>query len=315
MVKKGLFGVLLLFLIILIVSCSTEKPKAEETCSTEAAAAVEADRYTALLYANGAGGTDDTLTPLYAGKPFFETEKYKKENQSRKTETVLGKTWNVGYCNSLKSDYLSYDLDSYDYTTGIDCDYLGVFYRTDTGRIVKYKTNPSPESYEGCSINRDSSEEAIVSYAKSVLMEVSGESADGWNAKVTKSSFPYYRPDTMGPLFADGCTVTFYKTIGGVERGDRMYVSMTDAGEIVELYAVNYEDVYAPFNLIQPDLDAIKQTATASFTKGIACSHSEITDVALFVCDNSLFAQVCFSYQIDEARGSVVYVVQVAQIQ
>lgn len=301
--KKCFFGALLLSLIMLFASCGANAKAIE----------ISSDDYTALLYENSAGGNGDDVTARYTGERLEKMDRFVKENQSRKEETLFEKTWNISYDNSLKSDNLSYDMDVYSYVRGYDG--VCVIYRMDTGRIVKYNTLPSPETFEGSSISPDSSEEAIVSYARSVLREITGETADGWDTRIESASFPYYRSDTMGPLFAEGYMVTFFKTIGGVERGDRMHVKMTNAGEIVEVYAVNYENAFFPFKDIQPDIKAIKQTAATAFAKAISCSHSEITDVALFVNDDLLWAQVSISFQIGEAYGGVSYVVEIAHLE
>ena len=271
--------------------------------------------YTALLYANGMGGESDTSTPRYTGEEFFKTKRYEKAIQSRKNEHLFGKTWNVNYDYSLKSDNLSYDMDVYSYVKEYDC--VCVTYRMDTGGIVKYNTLPSPETFEGSSISPDSSEEAIVSYARNVLREITGETADGWDARIESASFPYYRSDTMGPLFAEGYTVTFFKTIGGVERGDIMSVKMTDAGEIVEFNAFNYDAAFAPYGNVHPDKEKIEKEAWRAFgSSGIhGYSSASIWKTELFASENSLWAVVSIHYKTGEAEGGVQYAIEVARIE
>jgi len=271
--------------------------------------------YTALLYANSAGGGSDNSTPRYTGEEFFIMERYEKAIQSRKNEYLFGKTWNVYYDYSLKSDNLSYDMDAYSYVKGYDC--VSVTYRMDTGRIVNYYAPPSPETFEGSSISPDSSEEAIVSYARSVLREITGETADGWDVRIESASFPYYRSDTMGPLSAEGYTVTFFKTIGGVERGDRMSVKMTDAGEIVGFNAFNYDAAFAPYGNVHPDKEKIEEAAWRAFgSSGIhGYSSASIREIELFVSENSLWALVSIDYKTGEWYGGVQYAIEVARIE
>lgn len=295
--KKKTISLLFVLLFVVLTGCRNDQ-------QTEAKTAVTVDQYSATQLKE---------------KGFLYFDSYEKEGQLRKTETLFGKTWNMSYSTTLKSNYLPCEMDMYTYNSSAqDFVFVATQYRTDTGGIVKYSINPSPETYEGSSINSDSSEEAIVSYAKNVLFDVTGESTDGWNVRIQETRFPYYTPQKMGPLYARGYTVTFFKTIGGVERADSMYVQMTDAGEIVELNAIHFDDCFTPFKNVNLDVEAIKRTATDAFSKDASGRWNyEISniDVSLYVSGDSLWALVQITYQTGEAYGGVEYSIEVARLE
>ena len=291
--------------------------------------------YTALLYAKGAGGAgSDNTTPRYEGKPFGSFETYKKEGMKPKTVTLFGKTVTLYYSDTVKAGYsVPFDRDFYEFFSEGTNDYYLTTIRSDTDKIVTYKTDPSYRADYASPVSADSTDEEFLAYANAVLAEYAGVSTEGWETAVGRSVRKWKSGERYVHV-VDGRTVavseseyetlagtyvkiTYTKKIGGIDRCDRMTVEMTDAGEIIDFHAINYEDEFKPFLSIIPDREKIEKEAWRAFgSSGIhGYSSASIWKTELFASENSLWAVVSISYKTGEAEGGVQYAIEVARIE
>ncbi len=111
--------------------------------------------------------------------------------------------------------------------------------------------------------------------------------------------------------------ITFSKKIGGIDRCDKMYVRMTNVGEIIELNAVNYDLSFAPYADVQIDRTKIEKEAWRAFDnirRNNDVVSEKIQDIVLITQNGSLWAQVSIEYCLGETSGGVIYVFEVAKL-
>lgn len=291
--------------------------------------------YTALLYANGAGGGgSDNTTPRYEGKPFGSFEPYKKEGMKPKTVTLFGKTVTLYYSDTVKAGYsVPFDRDFYEFFSEGTNDYCLITFRSDTGKIATYQTSPSYRADYASPVSADSTDEEFLAYANAVLAEYAGVSTEGWETAVGRSVRKWKSGERYVHV-VDGRTVevseseyetlagtyvkiTYTKKIGGIDRCDRMTVEMTDAGEIISYHGYHSDDLFAPFLNVEPDREKIEKEAWRAFgSSGIhGYSSASIRKIELFASENSLWAVVSIAYKTGEAEGGVQYAIEVARLE
>jgi len=224
----------------------------DDSASANGKTVVSEEDYAVLLYENSLGGEPYSFAPEYRGTR-FEMEFYQKDDQPRRTETVFGKTKSLQYWGTFKTDELSYEVDLYGETSGGD--FMSVSRRTDNGEIVKYDALFPPPLTGESPIGKDSSDADRIAYAKAILLDVAKTSTAGWDARIERRALQILEDGNLRDV--DGYTVTFFKTIGGIERFDRMQVKMTDDGYVLYFNALNYEEAFAPFEQAQLDKDKL----------------------------------------------------------
>ena len=321
--KRIIFATVLLCLMVLFVSCNKHNDANNNTASGEKEA-VAVNEYSALLYQNSVGGTADTETPRYEKGDFLKMEEFSRAGKKQVTESILGKTQTVYYDHSYKNKELAYELDEYN---NLQLDqYMFVTYRADTNQIVAFSAKPSYSRSYKSPVKPDSTEHEFVEYAKSVLLEIAGVSTEGWDAKISKEHIRYGFEDgyqtnkeyDLESLAESRYTVTFTKSIDGIERTDRMSVKMIDTGEIVDFHAINYEDAFAPYQNVQLNKAKIEEAAWNAFRSiqnKQSVTSETIKSITLTLKGDSLWAQVDITYKTGEAYGGVRYVVEVARLQ
>lgn len=327
--KKTTFAVLCLCITILLCSCVGTKNDLDsnnitnhtENSSKEMNQVEVIKDYIPLLYANSVGGIDDTSTEKYSGEKFFSVEKYEKTITEKKNDDILGDVQSLTYDWTLKSSDWSYELDEYSFVKGRDA--VFVSYRTDTNKVAKYQKSTASDRNYKSAVNPYSSEEDYIAYAATVLLETAGVSVDSWDVKIQtwRSEYGY----TEGflnyvhehPSYNAEYIITFSKKISGIERCDKMFVHMTNVGEIIEINAVNYDESFSPYAYVQIDRTKIEEAAWKAFDnirKDNDILSAVIQSIELITQDEALWAQVTIEYCLGATNGGVQYVFELARL-
>ena len=344
MKKMTVISMLLVFAVFFSFSACTNRTPYETTESVETTETVETaetvettestdqkkvenlDSYSALLYANAPGGAVDNTTPQYTGDDFYAYEFYERSAPVSKTETILGKELNLHYSKSITTYMYPHEVDVYEQSYNNRM--MFVWYRADTGKIVKYKRYDDcvDRNYKSC-VNPDSTEAEFIAYAKQVLLDNAGVSADGWEVQITTARAQYgtsqgfinYSQET--PEYNEEYTFTFYKTISGIERYDKMYIKMTNVGEIIEYEAMINNEAYKPFESAQIDRERLEAAAWSAFrhiSSQYAVTSSNIESIYLISSGDDLWAQVTIEFRHVngeyEFKSGVKYVIKVAEL-
>ena len=292
------FLVLVLVLIALLFS----------SCSAKQQAIVENEEYSALLYANSAGSNVDSTTMRYIGERFYTVSDYLKPNMEDKTFSLLDKDYSVLYLFTMKDSEQPYDLDLY--MSASDSGKPTICCRSDTGGILRFQAQPSYSSAFPSPVNCESTDEEFLAYASEVLAEYAGVSTKGWDTEIVRSKIKWQTEEGFFHLvdgrlvsvseseyeeLADSTIhITYTKKIGEIKRSDQMRIQMTNAGEIIEYKADNYEDAFAPFKDVQPDKQKILHAVAQVSSKGIS---SSVDEVLLTPHNGSLWAEVRVVYR------------------
>ena len=256
---------------------------------------------------------------VYQGDRFEAEEIIVKKNISDKPMALLGKNISVSYENTKNVADLDYDIDYYSYIVGKT--YAFLWYRSDTNTIVKFDISPTNDINYSSPVNPQSTEAEYIAYAKKALSETTGQSTEGWKIKI-ESYHKSYGTTYQFVNYTDASTVgqytfTFYKTIDGIERYDKMYVKMTNAGEIFAINAINSDaafDIYRDVNIDSDKVDKAIWDAFAEASKKTVTSK-KIDSKELVVNDDGLWVEAAVSYNIDGDWGGVIFVIQVAEIE
>ena len=341
--KKTIIMMLLVISLLLSSCAETQKPetadgstkvetsetekttKTDDTETPEAAPKREAkaiDDYEGQVYlesqsAAGSGGGYVNKIGRYIGE--IELERIDWETKSgvpERKDTVLGRELTLRYDVSHKREYWGFQMDAYTSSKLSDeiSDYCFVYYRTDTDKIVKYHYCGEPENYDrnySSPVKPDSTEEEYIAYARQILLECAGVSAEGWEVMTTTyflipntlpfyaspsyqriDGFTYYADDSCDPN-AEYC-FTFYKTIGEIVRSDKMYVRMTNVGEIIDFHAISCDEAFKPYEGIAVDKAKVERAAFSVASVGSA----EVEKNELYVADDALWAMVDIVYSV-----------------
>ena len=262
--------------------------------------------YEVLTYGIAIGESADSSTPQYDGD-FDEIDVFEKENIPSRQETLFDRNVTLHYLSTTRYSNRSSGYDNYTFRAN---GYLGIaYYEESTNVLLKYlldKNACTNRSYES-PVNPDSTEAEYIAYARQILFDWANVSTDGWQVKIstyrgnygTVNYFMNYSHDI--PAYNAQYTFTFYKTIGGIERSDRMTVKMTNVGEIIEYNAINDNDEFFPFEDITFDCAKLEETVNRAFEASLSSSHEyeaiRLDKKELIVEDNELWAIFDFAFQ------------------
>ena len=311
--KKLIVAIFLISTMISLISCNN--------VPTKTAVAIDADEYTALLYSMGAGSNSDSSTPMYTGKEFGKKEEYKKSEtkiEKKRETSFFGKQKTVWYGHTWKYDELGYEVDKYSFQN--DGETLFISYNSSTGKPVRYVSRPANNRSYSSPVNPDSTEAEYVAYAKQILLEYAGVSAEGWDCDIVTqikdkgktNSFINYSHEN--PEYNAVYTITFSKKISGIDRIDKMHVKLTNVGEIEEFQAINYDEAFKPFENVKLDKEKIESAARRA---AYIPSGGSITKLytQLFVSEGCLWAHVEIDYSFESgAQGGTIYAIKVAEL-
>ena len=334
--KKLIIAILLLCAITILASCDnalTEETTAETpetTLAPETTPAHESNslvnlipdsEYTALHYDMSAGSISDSSTPMYTGKKFGKKEEYKKsetEIEKKRETSFFGKQKTVWYGHTWKYDELGYEVDKYSFQN--DGETLFISYNSSTGKPVRYVSRPANNRSYSSPVNPDSTEAEYVAYAKQILLEYAGVSAEGWDYDIVTwreeyGNYNYFINYSHEiPEYNAVYTITFSKKISGIDRIDKMHVKLTNVGEIEEFQAINYDEAFKPFENVKIDREKVE---AAAMRAAYSPSGGSITKLytQLFVSEGCLWAQVEIDYSlVDGIRGGTTYAIKVAEL-
>lgn len=327
--KKTTFVVLCLCVTILLCSCvstkndlnSNNNASHTDNSSKEKIQVEVINEYIPLLYENSVGGVDDINTEKYSGEKFFSVEKYEKTITEKKNDDIFGDALSLTYDWTLKSSDWSYELDEYSFVKGRDA--VFVSYRTDTNKVVKYQKSTATDRNYKSAVDPYSSETDYIAYARTVLLENAGISVDAWDVEIQTWRSEYGYTDGFIsyvhelPSYNAEYIIAFSKKISGIERCDKMFVHMTNVGEIIEINAVNYDESFSPYANVQIDKIKIEEAAWKAFDnirKNNDIVSEKIQSIELITQNDALWAQVTIEYCLGETNGGVQYVIELARL-
>ena len=329
--KKTIILSIVLLLAILLSSCGTSneptdtsndlqiEQTSEET--TPMPKVTSLNSYTALGYEISVGNEIDyNESKMYTGEKFGLETITNKENIASKSINLFSRNISTNYKRTIALKERGYEIDEYSYVVGANYAFLS--YRNDTDKIIEFDISPINDINYSSPVNPQSTESEYIEYAKKVLFDITGQSTEGWNLKIesyhkshgrTYQFVNYNDSSTVGQY-----TFTFYKTIGGFERHDKMYVKMTNAGEIFAVNAINSDAAFAPYSEIKINAEKVEEAIWSTFgsIKKNSVQSKNIDSTELVLNDDGLWVRAAVSYQTDGGEyGGVIFVIQVAEIE
>ncbi len=257
----------------------------------------------------GGGGSSGEVE-----KDVLKSSSYEKNNMPRKDiNNLFGVKANIKayYWETRNNPTVNYEIDAY------DSDRSFVKYNAKTNKIVKldqydkFEYDPNFVS----EVNPSSSDEEYIEYAKKVLLENAGVSADGWEATVN--------------IYEDNdCYVSFSKKIDGFDRNDGMSVIMSTRGEVRFYNAINSDEYFKPFENATIDKEKLEESIWEAFsdveiapTSIIFGFQRDKMTIRLAAIKNELWAHatVEYSYKTEykedilEFKGMVAYEIKLAE--
>lgn len=225
---------------------------------------------------------------------------YEKNNVSSKNINIFGKDITVHYEKTQKTPILDYEIDIYKIENQNTETVVAL--HSDTNKIIAFRTDNFKSDRNNLQrVTPDSSEEDFIEYAKKVLLEQAGVDAYGWKVRITTTHAS--ETDKIGfESHSDEAiyTFSFYKTIGGVKRSDKMQVKMTNYGEVIEYDARNFDMAFELFSEAMIDISKLKFAVLTAFNKNTRNSPTNIviSDISLVTNGNELWVLVQVSYSI-----------------
>ncbi len=208
----------------------------------------------------------DTSTTRYNGENLLKcTEIYKKDVPEIKLN-LLGYERDLRFMHTDVIYAYGKTLDCYKANNNVERVYID----HDTGKIVMYNsTGNTKDKYES-PVNAYSSREEFVNYAKELLLEYTGVSAEGCEVRIKtvgiRTTYKYTQDEIIDgfanftkydPDFYAEYDITFYKKINGVNRADVMRVMMKNNGVVKKVFGIELDDVYEPYLDTEIDADSI----------------------------------------------------------
>lgn len=273
---------------------------------------VTPDAYTPLWYSTS-GSEKDTVNDRYSGESFDNVKVYTKKNMPDRSADIFGSEETLSYHSSESAEYLSYDVDRYTYKKGSDLIYA--CYRAGTDKLIYYSTPPKHSTGQSSASEFDS-EDSLIEYVKGILLEYSGVATGKWKIRISTHTdeFESVEGFVNYPDAEEKYTVTFYKEIGGIERSDSMFVTLTSFGEIIELSAANSDSYFGRFESINIDKEKLISVTNAAFDAAFDADAFEITDITLCSDGQKLWAKLIIDHTGGESDGSVSYVIKLAEL-
>ncbi len=257
------------------------------------------DSYEALLSAPENG--DDIYTGEYFYDDLLNIER--KSDMPAISVNLFGREDSLHYSSTTQYLDGGYQLDRY--TKVVSRYYVSVAYLSDTEKLVHYSASAEKGQSYSSPVTPDSTEEEYIAYAKQILLDYTGLSTEKWGVKTSTFSKYKGREDLFVNYDAEKFpgndteyTITFYKEICGIERSDKVFVRMTNYGEILEFSAINCDSAFAPFERIAIDGKKVEKTALGVAQRSVD-KHVEtwdIKDSKLHVKNDALWVLVGFQY-------------------
>ena len=229
---------------------------------------------------------------------YYEKQSVYANSTADRTRTaeLFGETYILSYFNTLSNTTYLMDYDWY-MAKKNDRNFF-VFFNPITGDIVEYdRYDPCVDREYSSPVNPYSSEAEYIEYAKDILKEYANVTTEGWQVKVStfwknRGNVDYFVQDTEekeDPELYPTYTITFYKEIGGIECKDKMYVKVSNMGEVSQFSAIANGERYEPFAEVEIDREALEEEVLSSFGYSDRTDR-EITELVLHVQDDCLWA-------------------------
>ena len=209
--KKIRFFSLFILICVLLTGCSSTADVGTDTDSVETSAS-EPIYYSVLTYFHNSA----FATVEYE---FSDTESFSSEPAETKEFTLLGKTYEVIYDQTIYTFQLYYPNHVY---SSNDIPSVAFDHR---GYISQIKFSPSNESNEAKKISRDEAIEKAVDFIKEIMIKEEKFSIDDYeistvfNAADGNESFEYYQ-------------ITFQKQVGDYYTQDSASIQVRTNGDI-----------------------------------------------------------------------------------
>lgn len=319
--KKFSMFITLCIATLLLISCSNTKDKNNISTndSESKKSIIPVEEYNVLTYMQSFSGSSSYGEENYIGPELHYKNISKKENMSNKKENILNNDISAYYDRTTRFGELSYEVDVYCFTPPDDG--LGfISYNSDTQEIVEFSSSAIGTRSYISPITADSTEEDYVKYARDSFEKLSGVSTDGWSVKVsTQNDTDLGKSDKFVKLSDSKditeYTFTFYKTLGDVERFDKMYIKMTNFGEIFAFNSINYEEAFEPFSELNLSREKIEKEVWGNvFVPG---ANSSIKKFELVPYYDEIWAEVWIEYtpSHDDMTRGTIYVFKVAELE
>lgn len=337
--KKMFCAIIALTIVSSLCACGTPDITTSSDSNTQTSAPigivpdkklVNITDYEALLYEVGKGAFVQSENPPqeYIGYRFADERQSFYVSSTcppKRTAELFGETLILNYKRTLSNT--TYMIDYEWYSQSYNNNSLFVFFHPITGDIVEYdRYDPCVDREYSSPVNPYSSEQEYIEYAKDILKEYANVTTEGWQVKVStfwknRGNVDYFIQDTEekeDPELYPTYTITFYKEIDGIECRDKMYVKMSNMGEVSQFNAIANGAQYEPFAEVEIDREALEKKILSAFGYAYKADR-KIEDLFLIVYDDCLWAKAMVKATFNQndytkAYAGNSYVVKVAEI-
>lgn len=318
--KKFSMFITLCIATLLLISCSNTKDKNNISTSDSESkkSIIPVEEYNVLTYMQSFSGSSSYGENQYTGPQLHYESITKDENANEKNVSLLSQNYNVHYSRTKRFEKCNYAIDEYHSVVGSTHAFIS--YKSGTDTIVDFDVSHTESRIYISPITADSTEEDYVKYARDSFEKLSGVSTDGWSVKVsTQNDTDLGKSDKFVKLSDSKditeYTFTFYKTLGDVERFDKMYIKMTNFGEIFAFNSINYEEAFEPFSELNLSREKMEKEVWGNvFVPG---ANSSIKKFELVPYYDEIWAEVWIEYtpSHDDMTRGTVYVFKVAELE
>ncbi len=238
----------------------------------------------------------------------------KNDHLPEKEKTLFGIPLTLSYGGSFIYPDRGITVDRY-YS---DADYRTTYanFNRENDTLVYYETTSHDNIPEKPAITPMGNEADFLAYAQELLWQLAGVSTDGWSYRL--ETYHTLNGYTTGFASGDDKTdyiFTFYKTLDGIERSDRMTVRTTAYGDIILFDAMPNDTAFADFADFTLDREALTESASAYFQALKLSSRSHIVKIlSLSVREGKLYATIEIENQTASGdHESYVYAAQLTE--
>ena len=280
--------------------------------------------YSIYVYQNAG----DTLTPQYTGEKFDTLTRTSKAALTVRQTVIDGQGVNLYYEETRKTSFYKDARDVFSAT--YNGNLLLIEYNERTGKIARY------ERYSECTdrdyvsdVNPQSDEGAFVSYAKGLLLDLTGVSVEGREMSIATKIIKedgsaeydtrFVNNSASDENFRAEYTFFFRAYIDGIARADDVSITVTNVGELCSLTALAYDEAYRRFEDITIDEVLVRSKVEQAFSS-VQETHNVDTYTVELRClplDSDLWVEARVEYSYRDADPTVVsgivYLIKVAQ--
>lgn len=324
--KKSITLTFLIVIIVCIVmsSCMDQRINNSASSITECENVTDAEQShnaetTDTVYQTTDNVTEETAAPPEAAYNIANLDYFNdaaeiihNQNKKDRQETILGMQFDLVYTRTL---YFRYENIYFDEYAGQNEDYyILILYNNKNDKISSCSILPENDKRDFKSpLSENPDRQQIIDYAKNTLESLTGASLDLYSVEIStyidNTTYPYTAEDLEQDYlnfseydenFSAEYTVTFYKKICDIHRGDHFYVTMKNNGEILEICCNDQEEEYSLFSDVTADAKDLERAfaqALQSSTAGYDVISSDIKIITkIYNGDLYAVAHTSFSY-------------------